>query len=373
MAASVHRLAHRRELPRFLDLEARVYATDPERVAPIRIARALRLLGQGFSQADASFQLLLAEQDGEPVAGCAVFRDVAHEKHKGEKIAFFGFFEAMDPESGRLVLDHAADLARGWGCTGLRGPRGITRIDERGVLVEGHHLAPLLAGHAPPWYLEMFEAAGFEKHHDALAYEIGVLQPDGTPTPLPDKLAKKAAEVNIPGLTVRGARWGRVRHDLDLAHTVMVEAFRDVPDNTPLPRATFHALGVPFLAVTHTDMLQLAEVDGKPAGFALCVPELNEALIHARGHLGPLALARLLRGTHGIQTASFKLLGVLPEHRHSGLHALLIRETIEGIRRAGYTRLEASLIDERNGPMRHVVEDCGMEIYRRYRVLQRSL
>ena len=64
---------------------------------------------------------------------------------------------------------------------------------------------------------------------------------------------------------------------------------------------------------------------------------------------------------------------MLPEYRGTGLHALLIREAIHGIRIAGYGRLEASLIDERNGPMRKIVEGAGMTVYRRYRVYERSV
>ena len=65
--------------------------------------------------------------------------------------------------------------------------------------------------------------------------------------------------------------------------------------------------------------------------------------------------------------------GVLPEHRGSGLHAALIRAAIEGVRTAGYQRLEASLVDERNGPMRAIVVGAGMQIYRRYRIYDLAL
>jgi GNAT superfamily N-acetyltransferase len=74
-----------------------------------------------------------------------------------------------------------------------------------------------------------------------------------------------------------------------------------------------------------------------------------------------------------IETASFKLIGVCPEHRATGLHALLIQNVIEGLRAAGYRRLEASLIHEDNAPMRRVIESAGCEPYRRYRVYERPL
>lgn len=361
------------ELLPFLRLPQRVYAEDEAWVAPMQAGEAARLLHHGFTDVGQCFRLVLARRDGEVVGRCAVFRDPAHDQHTEENVVFFGYFEAIDDEAGRAVLGAAETQARAWQGAVLRGPRGITRIDARGILVDGHHLAPLLAGHHPRRYHALLEREGFCKHHDALAYEIAVNAPDGSPRPLPERLARAADRVRIPGLEVRGARWTSVLADLDLAHRVMVDAFRDVPDNTPLPRATFRALGMPFLGITHHEMLQLAIVDGEPAGFALCVPELNETLIHARGRLGPLGVARALAGVRGIKTASFKLLGLLPRYRRTGLHALLIREAIEGIRRAGYARLEASLIDERNKAMRNVVEKAGMTVYRRYRVYERGL
>jgi len=46
---------------------------------------------------------------------------------------------------------------------------------------------------------------------------------------------------------------------------------------------------------------------------------------------------------------------------------------VKGVRDAGYTRIDGSLIDERNGPMRAVVEGIGMTVYRRYRFYQRDV
>lgn len=119
--------------------------------------------------------------------------------------------------------------------------------------------------------------------------------------------------------------------------------------------------------------MQIATVNGAAAGFALCFPEMNEAMRAARGSAWPLGVARILWATRTIRTASFKLIGLLPAFRHTGLHALLIREAVRGVRAAGYTRIEGSLIDERNKPMRGVVEGAGMEVYKRYRVYERAV
>ena len=255
-------------------------------------------------------------------------------------MAFIGFFECVDdPEVATRLFDCASQQARAWGATALRGPRNLTRIEQTGLTVEGFDAAPpMLAGHHPRYYRALVEGAAFMKHHDHLAYDIDVVDADGAPRPLPDNLARQAASCEIAGLEVHRARYARLATDLGLAHEVFVDAFRDVPENTPMPRAQFRGLGRALLLVTSRNVLQIATVAGRAAGFALCFPKMNEAIRHARGRLGPLGATRLALGLRRIRAASFKLLGVLPRFRGAGLHARLIAEAIERVRKAGYER-----------------------------------
>ncbi|MFZ5477309.1 MAG: GNAT family N-acetyltransferase [Myxococcota bacterium] len=362
------------ELDTLLRLQARLYADDPGWVAPLRPWLARRLDRRGAFFREAELVGLAVERDGEVAGVCTVLRDRRHEEVKGEAAAFFGFFECVEDEGvARELLDGASEIARGWGARVLRGPRNLTRVEEVGFLVEGFGTRPpMLTGHHPPYYARFAEALGFAQHHDVLAYDVA-LYADGRPRPLPQALAEKAAAVDVPGLAVRPVRPLGLGGDLDRCHAVFVEAFRDVPDNTPMPRAQFVSLARIAIALAGREMMQIATVGDRVAGFALTFPELNEVIGAAKGSLSPAGIARMLGAWPRRATASFKLIGVLPEHRGSGLHALLIREAIEGIRRAGYTRLEASLIDERNSRMRRVVEDAGMAVYRRYRIFERTI
>ena len=124
---------------------------------------------------------------------------------------------------------------------------------------------------------------------------------------------------------------------------------------------------------TSPHLVQLALVDGKPAGFVLCLPEINEAMGQWRGSFGVRGALRFARKFRKIETAAFKLIGVMPEYRGTGLHAKMILAVVEGVRKAGYDRVDGSLIDERNKPMRGVVEGIGMEVYRTYRFFERSV
>lgn len=365
----------RRALRDFLRFPERVYREDPHWVPPLRAWVRNRLSRRNPFFADASLVLWLARRGSETVGTISALRDRRHEKHKGEPVAFFGFFETVDDAAvAEALLDAARARARRWGARILRGPRNLSRVEETGILVEGHRTSPpMLAGHHPRWYQPLVEASGFEPHHDVLAYDVALWDGPDRPRSLPPPMARRAASVDLPGLELRDASKGRYTEDLTLAHEIFVEAFRDVPENTPMPREQFVNMGRFFLWFTDRRLLQLATVDGRAAGFALCFPELNEAIRAARGDLLPLGWLRMLRAVRLIRTASFKLIGVLPQYRGSGLHALMIKRAVDGVQRAGFRRLEASLVDARNERMRRVIEGAGMEVYRRYRIYEQAL
>ena len=372
---AVTRVRTKAELQAFLDVPARLHGADPAWVAPLQPWVRQRLGARNPFLKEATLHLYLARRGAEPVGTISSLRDPRHESGRSEAVGFFGFFECDDDIAvARALIDAAEADARAWGLGMLRGPRNLTRVEEIGLTIEGFTARPpLLASHHGPWQAPLLERLGFEKHHDALAYDIALYDAQGAPRPLTPRLAEHAANAGLPGLTIRNIRRRSLRADLHLAYEVFVEAFRDVPDNVPMPREQFVNLAAGILLLSDPRLMQLALVNDRPAGFAICVPELNEAIVAAHGHLIPTGLGHLLRATRHIETASFKLLGVMPEHRSSGLHARLIAASVEGVRAAGYRRLEASLIDERNGPMRHVVESAGKAVYKPYRVYERKV
>ena len=363
------------QITALLELPQRLHANDPRYVPALDLWVRRRLAKTNAFFRNAELKLFLARRGREVVGSVSALHDRAYAGHHNERAAFFGFFECEnDRETAHALLERAATQARAWGATVLRGPRNLTRVEDIGLTVEGHDThPPVLAGHHPPHYQALVESFGFEKHHDMLAYEAQLFEPDGAPRKPPARLREKAAALDLLHLEVRPVSWLNLSRDLTLAHEVSVEAYRSVPDAVPMPRDQFVALGRAFLAFTSRHMLQLATVNGRPAGMAACVPELNEAIAAARGRVLPLGWARALGAVRKIRTASFKLIGVMPEFRSSGLHARMILAAVDGVREAGYSRMDASVIHEDNARMRSIVEDAGCTIYRRYRVYDARL
>lgn len=353
------------DLSRVVSFWEGLYARDAAFVT-LPWAWRTRGLAAAIAQAD-RFRLLLVEDDGVLVATASAQRDRTTEVDPARPV-WVGAFEAVDASAAALVLEGVRRVATTWGAGSLRGPRGLGRFDQVGLTVEGFdRLPPMLQGHHPPHYADWLHEAGFRPHHDLLAYETPLVTPAGGPRPLPSRLAEKVDKCAIPGLRFRAGSRVRFRRDAVVAHEVLNAAYATVPDVQPMKQGAFVQMLLGMTAVAPASLFQLGFVGDRPVAFAVCMPELNEALAPSRGRMLPLGWARTVSALARGKTAAFKLIGVLPEFRGTGLHAALIRAVVRGAQAAGYTRMEGSIIDQRNKPMRGVVEGIGMTVYRRYR------
>jgi len=356
-------------LDEVFDFAESLYTADAMWTPPLRVWERRRLRA---ALADPErVRLFAARRDGALVGTLSILRDHSFERTPEEKVAWFGYFECReDPEAATALFAAAAEVARGWGAHVIRGPRNLSRFEFVGLTVEGFsRLPPMLQAHHLRYYPALVTGAGLSYHHDVLAYETPLVA-DGGPRALPEKLTRKADGCDLPGLTFRRAYRRRLSRDLSAAHAVLNEAYVTVPDVHPMPRETFLTLGRALAWVADPELIQLAFIGDRGVGFAVCVPEINEALVRCRGRLD---VGELRRGWRTVETAAFKLIGVVPELRGSGLHAAMIRQIVLGAQRAGYTRMDGSVIDERNKPMRGVVEGLGMTVYRRYRFYQQAV
>ena len=133
------------DLERFFDVADRIYAGDPNFVAPLRsdVAKVFQDENPFFRHGE--MQLFVARRGVEDVGRIAAIVDRNHNAFHGEKAAFFGFFESIDdPAVAGRLLDAAALWGRERKMTVLRGPANPTLNDEAGLLVDGFDSPPVL-------------------------------------------------------------------------------------------------------------------------------------------------------------------------------------------------------------------------------------
>lgn len=367
-----------KELKQFVILPWRIYRNDPHWVPPLVDDMLTKLNPQRnpfWRTAERS--LWIAWYGKRPVGRIAAILDKARNSALKQPVGEFGFFECFeDAVIAELLLETAADWLRQHGMTLMRGPYNPSPSDEIGILVEGFDTRPaLMEAHNPPYYPAFFETNGFSKYVDTLA-RLARRQPGQTDLAqaLPEKLvrtarlARKRSDITIRKMDLK--KWDS---EIKLACRIYNAALAPVPDFTPISEAEFLEQANALKPIFDAELALVAEVGGKPAGFALALPDINEAFQHVNGRLGPLGMAKLWWFSRKMKRVSFKILMVLPEFQNRGVEALLVIQAVQAIWDKGYVEVDMSLTGEENEKSTRFQEHLGMQVYRRYRIYEKSL
>jgi GNAT superfamily N-acetyltransferase len=130
--------------------------------------------------------------------------------------------------------------------------------------------------------------------------------------------------------------------------------------------------------VIDPEFVLFAEKDGEAVGFALAVPDINQAFkagnaIPPGPKNLPTAIMNLMTKKKQINQLRIIILGVMPEYQGKGIDALLYREIMERAVRRGIQRGEASWVLEDNTMMNRAAEMMQASAYKKYRIYQKEI
>jgi len=136
----------------------------------------------------------------------------------------------------------------------------------------------------------------------------------------------------------------------------------------PMSREEFFAMGKEMKQILKPDMVLIGEVGSRVVGFALALPDINQALKPAGGNLLPTGLLKILYYQRLIKNVRVLALGVVEEYRTSGLAAAFYATLVRNARKLGYGDCEMSWILEDNVLMNRSLEVMGAKRYKTYRI-----
>ncbi len=361
------------QLARFIRLPQTLFAADPNYVPQLFTERrdALTAKGNPFFR-HAAVALWIARRDGQDVGRISAQQD---DLVPDRQIGHFGSLAAIDdPAIFAALFETAETWLHQRGVTRVQGPFSLSINEESGLLIDGFDTPPMLMmPHDPPTVDARIRALGYVKARDLLAYIAD------TEVPMPAAAAAIVARGLPSRVTLRCLRRSRLQQDVE----ALVDIYNDgwsghwgfVPITSDEVAHMAHALK-PLL---HERLVWFADVDGEPAAFGLCLPNLNEAIRDLSGKLLPFGWAKLLWRLKiaGVKTARVPLMGVRRSQSGTLLGRLLPLHVVAAMRREaaamGIRRVELSWVLEDNRPMRHLAEASGGHAYKTYRVYEKSL
>lgn len=366
----------KRGLKTFVDLPWSIYNSKdhPQWVPPLKLAvyETLDTKKNPFYKR-ADIQLFLVEKNGKPVGRIAAIENRAHNEFHNDKVGFYGFFECIeDQEATNVLFDAAAEWLKKRGLAAMRGPMNPSTNHECGLLVRGQSQHPtIMTTWNPKYYETLHDQAGLKGVKDLVAYAIATTKA----VSLPEKVVKYAEKIKSDSkMTFRDFDMKNFARDVDICYDIYNSAWEKNWGFFPMTREEFVHMAKDMKMVLNPHFAFIAEVEGKPAGFMLALPDFNHIFKRIpNGKLFPTGIFKLLIGKHMLKSVRILTLGVKPEFRGSGIFAAFTHESF--VRAQKYKLLggEASWILEDNEAMNKPWKDLGAPLYRRWRIYERSL
>ena len=371
----ISQVSSRRDRNAFIKFQWRIYTNDSAWVPPLIIERKAFLNRKRhpfYKHGDAA--LFLARRDGEIVGRIMASDDPNYNALHQSNVGCFGLFESIDDRDVATALFQAA---AGWlgkkGRTEIMGPIDYSTNYVCGLLIDGYQFAPtILTAHNPPYYQELIEGCGFAKEKDWYAWWFA------DPAKAAARLRRLAERFRKRWpVTIRAGNLKNIRAESRRLRQIYNQAWEKNWGFVPFTEAEFEFMTHELKQLVIPEFTLIAEVGEEPAGFILCVPDINVALRHINGRLAtfglPIGLVKLLYYKSRTRTARLIALGVIEKYRRSGIAEMLVLRIVEdAMIKRGFTG-ELSLTLEDNVMINRFVEAIGAERYKTYRIFKKTL
>ncbi len=368
--AEIVRVESKRELMEFIRFPWEIYRGNEHWVPPL-----IREQKQFLSPANPFFQhseaeYYLARRGRKTCGRISVSIDQNYIDFHDEKMGCFGFFEAFDDfDVTSLLLDTARDRLSAKGMEVMRGPFNFTTNHECGLLVDGFDTDPvMLTTYNLPYYAELLEKYGLKKARDLYSFHITDLDVDMS---FVRRLAKKAAENRVIARTVRVKE--DLRGEMERVKEVYNNAWSKNWGFVPLTDDEIEDIAAHMKDLVIEDMTYIGEIDGKPIGFLMFLPDYNVVAKKMNGKMGPIQMLQFLWYKNRIKKGRLFMMGVHRDYQKTGVAAAMVVDAYDSVIRRGFKSAEFSWILEDNVAVRTICEMFGAKIYKTHRIYEMPL
>jgi len=371
----ISEVSSRQERNAFIKFPWLIYVNDPAWVPPLIIERKAfldRKRHPFYRHGDAA--LFLARKNREIVGRIMASDDPNYNALHQSNVGCFGLFECIDNRDVAAALfERAENWLRQRGRTEIMGPIDYSTNYVCALLIDGFQFPPtILTAHNPPYYKDLIESCGFTKAKDWYAWWFAdPARAAARLRPLGERFRKRLA------VTIRAGNLKNIREESGRLRQIYNQAWKNNWGFVPFTEAEIEFMTHELSQLIIPEFTLIAEVGDEPAGFILCVPDINVALRHINGRLTtfgfPIGLLKLLYYKSRIRTARLIALGVIEKYRRAGIAEMLVLRIVEdAMIKHGFTG-ELSLTLEDNFMINRFLEAIGAHRYKTYRIFKRTL
>ena len=318
----------KRELKLFATFPVKLYKDCPYYV-PSLIQDEVNITNpkKNLSLGNSEVRCFLAYKDNKLVGRIAGI--IAHDTNKknNEKNIRFSRIDMIDDiEVTKALLKAVNDFGKEKGMEILQGPWGFDDADREGMLTYGYdEYSSYATAYSFPYYKEHMEKLGFVKESEWIENR---LDPDNTDPRFP-KVAemlrnrgyRDVATEMKPGKVVK--KYAREFFDCYNKSYAELDNFFPVDD-----RQMKSMINTFAILLNQRYFSLIFNKENKAVAFGVGLPYVGDAIRKAKGDM-IRAIPGMMRAKAHPKKIEFALIGVDPEYRNSGVHALIIDRFIK--------------------------------------------
>jgi len=358
----------------FYELPFRIYRDYPNWMPPFRfeIENIFDPAKNNFFDMGSCERYLV--RSGDRIVGrFAVMNTPERDRVLDPPMGGIGFIEMEnDPGLARAIIDFARRWHLERGYKAMRGPINFGENDTYwGLLVENFD-EPNIYGmwYHPPYYQKLLEQTGAKKMDDHWSYKRFF------DDPLPERMVKITNRIESRDeVELRPIDRNSLYRDAEYMRRIYNDAWsnQDISERsemfTELTEGTVRRMVDKLKPIMIRESVLLAFVNGEPASFIVCIPDLNEISKETGGRLRWWHYPKLLWFKRRAKRLRTLVYGTRPKFRKMGLEALTFTRGIQYTHEAAPTLeyLEGAWVSEKNWLMQRSLEALGCHHHKTHR------
>ncbi len=374
MALEIREAVSKKQIVQFIDFAHELYRDDRNYVPELFLAQKEmfdRKKYPFFEYGD--IKCFLAYDNNKIVGRIAAIKNQRYNEYHNSNVGFFGFYEFIESkEVAQALIEAASEWLKSEGYDYLMGPTNFTTNETAGFLVDGfEEPAKIMMTYNFPYYDKILKSIGMSKEMDLYAYMIYSFEANEKSIRLSERLEER---LKGQGITIRNISLKNFKAEVEKIKSVYNAAWDNNWGFVPFTDNEFKHLADGLKMLADEEFAYIAEHEGKPVGFSISLPNINEITINfKKGRLLPFNIIKLLLNKKKVRSVRIVATGILESYRRKGIEAIFFAKNIKEAQKRNLIGGEASWILENNQEMVNSAEKLNGVKYKTYRIYKYPL
>lgn len=317
--------------------------------------------------------LFLAYKNNEVVGRVMGIVPLDFNQLKNVKSARFSYLETNEDEAVfQALIQKVEEWARQQGCTEVIGPMGFSDKEPQGFLLKGFDEPQMpVTNHSFDFMVDFITRQGYKPYIELCQYEVPLSQEMVNRY---DIFAQRVLQQHQ--ISVKEFKHIReVKPFVKSVFELINSTYTDIYGFTKVSEQEAEEFAQRFLPLLNPRLIKIVtNKEGKVIAFVIAMPNVNEGIQKARGHLFPFGWFHILRAMKTSKRLVLLLGAVQNEMQNKGLDAMLAVKLLNSAIQLGFKVMDSHLIMRKNTKMRGIIERIdGNRMYKEYGIFRKEI